>query len=295
VREGSGIADRAITSETTEEELVELLLGRAEGLRSSAQTDFVRTTLLDVDRLHTRNCTNVSFHIDTGEIVGLYGVVGCGREEVGRAVVGLHPIVRGTLTLRDKPFKPASPADALASGLGFLPSDRKQEGILANRPIRENLTLSKLSAVARSGFLKSRAERYATTDWLRRLGVKYSSTEHPIAALSGGNQQKVLFGRALFTQPTLLVLEDPTAGIDIGAKHDLYRLIRDYAKSGKGILWISSDLTEMLLLSHRIYAMYGGKIVDEIVSPGMASEERLLAAVLGRGGGAAASASARVQ
>ena len=294
LREGRVVATREVTSRTTEEELIELLIGRTAGLQSAAPIDLVRTGLLAVDCLRTHSCTNVSFHIKTGEIVGLYGVVGCGREQVGRALVGLHPILGGTITLCEKSFKPTNPADALARGVGFLPSDRKQEGILANRSIRENLMLSNLPAVARAGFVRRRAEEGEAAERLKAFGVKYNSAEQAITVLSGGNQQKVLFGRALSTQPKLLVLEDPTAGIDVGAKHDLYRLMRDYAKSGMGVLWISSDVTEMLTLSDRIYAMYDGNIVDEMETPTMANEERLLAAVLGRAGGMP-SASARVQ
>jgi ribose transport system ATP-binding protein len=184
----------------------------------------------------------------------------------------------------DAPFRPASPADALASRVGFLSSDRKLEGILPNRSIRENLMLSNLRAVARYGCIEQRAEREVTAALLSKLAVKHASAEHFITTLSGGNQQKVLFGRALSAEPRLLVLEDPTAGIDIGAKHDLYRIIRSHAERGMAFFWMSSDLTETLTLCDRVYAMYDGRIVSEIVAPSMADEDRLLAAVLGRGG-----------
>jgi ribose transport system ATP-binding protein len=184
----------------------------------------------------------------------------------------------------DAPFRPASPADALASRVGFLSSDRKLEGILPNRSIRENLMLSNLRAVARYGCIEQRAEREVTAALLSKLAVKHASAEHFITTLSGGNQQKVLFGRALSVEPRLLVLEDPTAGIDIGAKHDLYCIIRSHAERGMAFFWMSSDLTETLTLCDRVYAMYDGRIVSEIVAPSMADEDRLLAAVLGRGG-----------
>jgi ABC-type sugar transport system ATPase subunit len=283
MRDGRVVADRAVTRATTEEELVELLIGKAPSLRPAAPTRSTRAPLLEVTGLQTAGA-DVSFHIDDGEIVGLYGVVGCGREEVGRALVGLHPIIAGAITFGGAPYRPANPADALAKHVSFLSSDRKQEGILPNRTIRENLTLSSLRAITRFGWLEERYERQAANERLATLGVKYGSAENLITTLSGGNQQKVLFGRALLAEPRLLVLEDPTAGIDVGARHDLYRIIRARAECGMSFIWMSSDLTETLTLCDRVYAMYDGRIVSEIAAPTMVDEDQLLAAVLGRGG-----------
>jgi ABC-type sugar transport system ATPase subunit len=283
MRDGRIVADRAVTGDTTEEALIELLIGRAPSLQPAASVAARGAPLLDVVGLQAGGA-DVSFHIDNGEIVGLYGVVGCGREQVGRALVGLHPIRAGAISFAGAPFRPVGPADALAKRVGFLSSDRKQEGILPNRSIRENLMLSNLRAVARLGRIDERAERDAAAALLVKLAVKHGSAEHVITTLSGGNQQKVLFGRALSAEPRLLVLEDPTAGIDIGAKQDLYRIIHAQAERGMSFLWMSSDLTETLTLCDRVYAMYDGRIVSEIAAPTMADEDHLLAAVLGRGG-----------
>ena len=286
MRDGRVVANRPVTQDTTEAELVELLIGRAPSLLPLASAASARVPLLELAGLQTFSSRDVSLHIGHGEIVGLYGVVGCGREEVGRALVGLHPVTGGTITLAGKTYTARNPADALFAGVGFLSSDRKHEGILPNRPIRENLMLSNLGAVARSGMVQRRLERAKAAEQLKLLGVKFASAEDSIVALSGGNQQKVVFGRALAARPKLLVLEDPTAGIDVGAKQDLYRVIRQHAREGVSFLWMSSDLTETLTLCDRVYAMYDGRIVSEIVAPTMADEEHLLAAVLGRGGAA---------
>ena len=286
MRDGRIVANREVTRETTEAELVELLIGRTPSMQPAAPVASARIPLLKVSDLRTSGSSGVSFHVGDGEIVGLYGVVGCGREEIGRALVGLHPVLGGAVELTGETYKASDPADALARGIGFLSSDRKQEGILPNRAIRENLTLSNLRAVACRGFIQQRRERTMAAEQLRALGVKFASAEHSITTLSGGNQQKVLFGRALAARPSLLVLEDPTAGIDIGAKHDLYRIIRSHAGDGMGFLWMSTDLTETLTLCDRVYAMYDGRIISEIAAPTMADEEHLLAAVLGRGGAA---------
>jgi ABC-type sugar transport system ATPase subunit len=283
MRDGRVVANREVTPETTEADLVGLLIGKASGLPPAATVKSSSMPLLEVSDLRTSRSRNVSFHIGDGEIVGVYGVVGCGREDISRALVGLHPVLGGTVKLSGRTYKARDPRHALAAGMGFLPSDRKQEGILPGRPIRENLTLSNLRPTARGGVILPKRERTTAVQQLKALGVKFASAEHAITTLSGGNQQKVLFGRALAARPKLLVLEDPTAGIDIGAKQDLYRIIRDHRANGMSFLWISSDLTETLTMCDRIYAMYDGCIVSEIAAPTMADEEHLLAAVLGRG------------
>jgi ABC-type sugar transport system ATPase subunit len=197
-------------------------------------------------------------------------------------LIGLHRPYTGDIRLNEAPYAARDPADALARGVGYLPSDRGRDGVLPTRSVRENLTLSSLSAYASRGVLHPRAERPAAKRLLEKLKVRYRSPEQLITGLSGGNQQKVLLGRVLAALPILLVLEDPTAGIDVGAKHEIYRQIREAAAAGTSFLWLSSDLIETLTLCHRVYAVYSGAIVDEIGAPSLADEERLLAAVLGR-------------
>jgi ribose transport system ATP-binding protein len=285
MRDGRIVATQTIGPDTTEEQLIELLTAK----RLSPAPPPMRTAtdrpVLQVDRLETATCRDVTFHISSGEIVGLYGVVGCGREEIGRCLVGLYRAQGGTIAIDGKAHQPRDPADALAKGVGFLPSDRKQEGILPNRSIRENLTLSSLRQLTRFGFLRWPFEQTKAAERLAALRVKFGDAEDLITSLSGGNQQKVLFGRALAAKPRLLVLEDPTAGIDIGAKYDLYEEIRRSAAAGSSFLWMSSELLETLTLCHRVYAMYRGRIVAEIGQPSLADEDRLLACVLGRAEG----------
>jgi ABC-type sugar transport system ATPase subunit len=285
MRDGIIVAERPVQPDLTEETLIGLLTEKrvSEGRRASSGG----AVRLRIEGLRTANCDAVSLSVGSGEVVGIYGVVGCGREEVGRSLVGLHSRQAGTIDLNGRDFQPKTPADALAAGVGFLAADRKQEGILPNRPIRENLMLASLRRLKRAGFLNGAAERRLSRERLSRLRVRYASAEDPITALSGGNQQKVLFGRVLGSEPQLLVLEDPTAGIDIGAKYDLYEQIRQCAGGGMSFLWMSSDLTETLTLCDRVYAMYDGRIVDHIAAPSLADEERLLAAVMGRSPGGA--------
>lgn len=282
MRDGRIVATQEVTEDTTESDLITLLIGR---IPSNAKPTAARATsecVLRVSEFSSRICRDVSFQVEAGEIVGLYGVVGCGREELTRTIVGLHRPREGDIVVAGTKFRPRDPCEALKRGVGFVASDRKHEGILPNRNIRENLMLSSLSALTRGGLLSLKKEAEICDSQLHKLRVRYSSADDLIVSLSGGNQQKVLLGRALSSTRYLLVLEDPTAGIDIGAKHDLYRQIRESTAEGISALWLSSDLVETLTLCDRVYAMYAGRIVDELVAPTMADEERLLAAVLGQ-------------
>ncbi len=283
MRDGEVVVTTEITPELTELRLLELLTGRAISAEVNRTPPADSAPVLRVDDLYTDDdCRGVSLYVRPGEIVGLYGVVGCGREGVARALVGLVRPSGGSMTLEGASFLPRSPGDALAKGVGYLPVDRKENGILPERTIRENLNLSNLSAFASAYVINPRRERGPTLARLAKLGVRFGSTELRITSLSGGNQQKVLFGRATGRSPTLLVLEDPTAGIDMGAKLELYDQIKDWAADGMSFLWLSSDLVETLMLCHRAYAMYDGRIVDEFVNPTLDDEEAILAGVLGR-------------
>ena len=283
MRDGEVVTTTAITPDLTERRLLELLTGREVATEIARSPPAVGAALLRIDDLHTEGgCRGVSLHVGPGEIVGLYGVVGCGREGVAQALAGLRRPSRGSMTFRGARFAPRSPRDALKKGVGYLPVDRKENGILPERPIRENLNLSNLAAFARLKCVDPRRERAPTLTHLARLGVRFGSPEHAITSLSGGNQQKVLFGRATGPGPDLLVLEDPTAGIDMGAKLELYGHLRTWAGAGMGFLWLSSDLVETLTLCHRVYAMYDGRIVGAFDAPTLEDEEAVLAGVLGR-------------
>jgi ribose transport system ATP-binding protein len=283
MRDGRVVVSEPVTPATTEDHLLDLLVARKLDRPVAGARAVSEAALLSIANLRTTACpSGISLAVNRGEIVGLYGVVGCGRESIARALVGLEAPVAGSVELDGRKLAPADPTEALRHGIGFLPSDRVENGILPNRSIRENLNLSRLGEFVRLGVIAGRRERAMTESGLRRLGVKYASAELPITTLSGGNQQKVLFGRAVAAAPKLLVLEDPTAGIDAGAKLELYHQIRGWAASGTGFLWLSSDVTETLTLCDRIYAMYSGRIVAEFVAPTLADEDRLLSAVLGR-------------
>ncbi|NJP10601.1 MAG: sugar ABC transporter ATP-binding protein [Leptolyngbyaceae cyanobacterium RU_5_1] len=272
----------AVTDTLTEATLLEMLTGRRISIDMTRPAQPNTQPIFVVEDLHAPGCAGVNLHITSGEIVGIYGVVGCGRESLGRAIAGLIQPTRGTMTLLGQDYAPRHPQQAQSRGVGYMPMDRKEAGILAERSVQENLNLSNLNAFTRLGLLSDRQERTATIQQLNRLRVRYSAPDAPITRLSGGNQQKVLFGRAIVRAPRLLVMEDPTAGIDMGAKLELHRQMQELAERGTSILLLSSDLPETLMLCNRVYSIYAGKIVDELMNPNLQDEERILAAVLGR-------------
>jgi len=282
MRDGLIVAAKPVTKEMTEADLIALLTSKKPEELGRRALGGAAEPLLTVRRFSSKTCRQVDLTIKRGEILGLYGVVGCGREEISRAVVGLARGFAGNIELSGAVFGPRSPAEALARGVGYLASDRKQEGVLPTRSVRENLMLTRLRALAGHGLVRQQEEALLAKDLLKGLRVKYGSEDALITSLSGGNQQKILFGRVLGVGLRLLVLEDPTAGIDIGSKYDLYDQIRAAANAGASVLLLSSDLLETLLLCDRVYAMHDGRISAELNSPTLADEEQLLAAVLGR-------------
>ena len=218
-----------------------------------------------------------------GEVVAIYGVVGCGNVEIAHALAGLaggHGKL--DIKLQGRRFRPRTPREARKGGVAYLASKRS-DGVLGTRSVRENILLSSLPRIARRGGFVSRARELAEAEkLLKAYGVKYESQESPILSLSGGNQQKVLIGRALAAAAAALVLEEPTAGIDIGAKHAIHDLIRARAADGMSVLLLSSDLSEVISLADRVYTMYRGGLVKEYVRPQPHDEARIIADILGQ-------------
>jgi ABC-type sugar transport system ATPase subunit len=223
---------------------------------------------------------DVSFSLKAGEVVGFAGLVGSGRTEVARAVFGADPLTSGTLTLRGQEVSFHSCRDAVDAGVAMLPEDRKHQGLVMNGSIRENLTLPSLSALCRRGVLSRRLERQAANDLVEMVDVRGAGVELPISSLSGGNQQKVALGKWLHRPPQVFILDEPTRGVDVGAKRSIYDLIVELAAGGMAVMVISSELLEVRELAHRIMVMHRGRIVAELA--GDAGEEQILSAAFGR-------------
>lgn len=218
-----------------------------------------------------------SFDVRSGEIVSVYGIAGSGREDLGASIVGSHASPRAGVVEVPGAGQVRSIGEALKCGIGYVPPERRSQGLVLDMSVRENLTLSVLDAVSSWGIFNREAERGVAQNWISRLSIATPSPEKSIALLSGGSQQKVLLARALAAGGKILVLEEPTRGVDIATKAEIHRLLRDVADAGSGVLVISSDLEEVVAVADRVLVMRGGRIVSEQVNP---TQESVAAAAL---------------
>jgi ABC-type sugar transport system ATPase subunit len=221
--------------------------------------------VLAVEGLETKRLLRgISLDVRAGEIVGLAGLVGSGRTEVARAIFGADPISGGTIWVEGEEVRIGSPRKAVELGIALLPENRKSQGLLMGRSIAENVTLPHLELVSRHGTVLRRVERAHADDLIRRVDVRAPRATVPVNALSGGNQQKVLFAKWLLRRPKVLIADEPTRGVDVGAKRAIYELLQSLAAEGMAVLLISSELEEVLGLSHRVLVMRGGEIVRRL-------------------------------
>ncbi len=270
----------AAAAEETEDSLIRAMLGRpltaAFPERRPPEAD--APEVLTVRDLHAPPVEGVSFSVRAGEIVALAGLVGAGRTELARAVYGAPRPVAGSVVLAGgEELGGGGPRGRLRAGVAMIPESRKEDGLLLGRSVTENVSLSSLGTVSRYGFVRRRAERERTRAALERWDVHTSGYGAPVSSLSGGNQQKVLFARVLLCGPKVLVADEPTRGVDVGAKRAIYDLLVALAGEGMGVLLISSELEEVLGLAHRVLVMRAGRIVDELEGERM-TESAVLAA-----------------
>jgi L-arabinose transport system ATP-binding protein len=276
MRDGKLVAVRAARG-LTQGEIVRLMVGRELTdvfRRKPAVQDRV---VLKVEGIRSDWHKGIDFEIRAGEVVGFAGLVGAGRTELAKVIFGELPRTAGTITVdgRDAPI--SSPTSAIHYGIGLAPEDRKREGLILIRSVIENASLAILPRLTRFGFIQRGLERRIGSEFVRRLAVKTPSLDQEVGKLSGGNQQKVVLARWLAAKPKLLILDEPTRGIDVGAKAEIYRLIDELANEGLGIMFISSELPEILGLSDRIYVMQNGRITGELQGGEGVTEEQVLA------------------
>jgi rhamnose transport system ATP-binding protein len=221
----------------------------------------------------------ISFHLAKGEIVGVAGLVGAGRSELARTLFGLTPASAGRILLENKEVRIDSPETAISLGIAYVPEDRRKHGVISDFSISENTALAALPSLFPKGFRDRATEQSLTDEYIAKLQTKAESAHAPTGNLSGGNQQKVALARWLATQPRVLILDEPTQGVDVGAKSEIHSIIRNLAEAGLAVLLISSDLPEVMGMADRILVMSAQRIVAEL--PGSASAESIMAAALG--------------
>jgi ribose transport system ATP-binding protein len=224
-----------------------------------------------------RGASDIGFGIRAGEIVGLAGLLGSGRTEILHAIYGRVPFT-GEVLVDGKPVAIRSPADARRAGIALLTEDRKRDGLLFNLGAGANITIGNLGPLSHNGLVSGEQERNAILQGMRALNVKASSPQASVAHLSGGNQQKLLFARVLMRAPRVLLLDEPTKGVDAGTRHEIYRLIVDLADKGVALLVVASELEEVIGLCDRCLVIADGRIIDELPR-GEGSEEKVLRAI----------------
>jgi rhamnose transport system ATP-binding protein len=285
LRDGEHVATRRV-AETDRADLIHMMVGRRIDSLFPKRAAQPGRTLLELRNIVRRPVTNdVSLVVRAGEIVGLAGLVGSGRSELAQAIFGVTPATGGEIRIDDAPAAIRSVADARRHGIAYVPEDRGTQGLVRPMTVRENASLAVLSRLAHFGFIDRAAEARLGQDIVVRFAVRTAGIEQVAGRLSGGNQQKVVLGKWLAAQPKVLILDEPTRGIDVGAKAEIHRLMSELAAHGLAVLMISSDLPEVLGMSDRVLVMREGRIVAAF-DRAEATQERVAGAMMG--GGAAA-------
>ncbi len=281
LRDGETIATKQM-ADVDRHELIRLMVGRELSAVFPKRPVTLGETVFELKNLSSAEAgvENINLTIRSGEILGLAGLVGAGRTELARTVFGLTPADEGDILLNGLSLKINNPSEAIAHGIAYVPEDRRRHGVVLELPISQNMTLSSLSKISNSGAINFAQEREISKEYVEKLGVKTPAIFASVSTLSGGNQQKVALSRWLATEPKVLILDEPTQGIDVGAKSEIHSLMCDLAERGMAILMISSELPEVLGMSDRIAVMHGGKIVG-ILDREEATQQNVLSLALG--------------
>jgi ribose transport system ATP-binding protein len=264
MRDGRSVETRP-TAQWTEETMVQAMVNRPIDSFFPTQHSPLGAPVLAVQGPASgKRFANVSFAVRAGEIYGIAGLVGAGRTEVLKTIFGALPMTAGAIRIAGQPYAPHSPRRSLRSGVVLTPEDRKLEGLILTFPIKQNVALSTLNALARWGLLSGRAIQRLAKSSIDRLRIRATSANQEVRRLSGGNQQKVVLARAMSVAPKVFMLDEPTRGVDVGAKVEVYNLIGELAAKGAAVLIVSSDLLELLGVCDRIGVLRAGRLVGEV-------------------------------
>ena len=270
------------TSDLNEREMSRLMVGRV--INRSRKSQFIETqkVIFSIENLTTEDelLQDISFSLRQGEIIGIAGLLGSGKELLAKVIAGLIPIKSGHFVLDDEPFFPKTPKDTISKGITTLPADRSIEGLVLARDLSFNITLSSFNKFSKYGFMNKQEENRLSTDSAKAVNLKYVKLQQPAFSLSGGNQQRLMIARAFLTDAKVIFFNEPTQGVDVGAKQEIHQLIQEFASSGGSVVLISSELPELLVNTDRILVMSGGKITSEKVTVD-ATEEFLLEHMIG--------------
>jgi len=274
------VIDTKPVKEFTRGEMIAKMVGRPIENEYPERPHCVGETLLEVRSLNTRKLHNISFEVKKGEILGLVGLVGAGRTEIVRAIFGADKVHKHKIFIDGKEIKIKKPSDAKRAGIGMVPEDRKLEGLVLPFDVESNISMASLDKISKFGFINKSAEKALAEKQVESLKIKTPSIKTRVVSLSGGNQQKCIVGRWLETNPRILIMDEPTRGIDVGAKYEIYLLMKQIAESGGSIILISSELPEVLNMSNRVLTIYNGRITGEF-NPEEVDAEKIMEKALG--------------
>jgi ABC-type sugar transport system ATPase subunit len=278
MRDGHVIATRDV-HDITRNEMISMMVGRTIENEFPPRPEVAGETILEIKGMNTRKLRDIKLTLKKGEILGLVGLVGSGRTELVRALFGADKVARKSIFLDGKPVEVDSPMDAIKLGLAMVPEDRKLQGLLLGFPVEQNISLAVLARLTEHGFINSKEEGAVSDRQIKALNIRTPSGRTKIRSLSGGNQQKAILGRWLEMNPRILVMDEPTKGIDVGAKYEIYLLMKKIVEGGGSIILISSELPEVLNMSNRVYTVCDGRITGEF-DPVVASAEEIMAKAL---------------
>ena len=281
MRDGRHIATKPIAEVKDRSELIQMMIGKTVFEQYMPRERDCDDVLLQVQNLSNHKLQDISFCANKGEIVGFYGLVGAGKTELARAIYGADDY-HGEITFKGKKL-PMSPDQVIAAGIALVPEERRSQGLFTILTIRGNVPVMNMNKISRGGFIDGAREREVTLEYIDKLRIATNSTEKEAAQLSGGNQQKVVLSKCLFADADMLMLDEPTRGIDVGAKSEIYAIIRQLSAEGKTILIFSSELPEVMNICDTIYLLYDGCLKEQIRNGCDCDSERILHVVTGGG------------
>lgn len=279
MRDGQ-VIDTKPVEKLTRDAMIAKMVGRDMANEYPALPDTVCEPLLEVKNLNTHKLHNIGFTLHKGEILGLVGLVGAGRTEIIRALYGADRVKTKEIYIDQKAVTIRTPRDAKKLGMGLVPEDRKQQGLVLKFSVESNITMSALDRITKFGFVNRKEEQRIAERQIKNLQIKTPSAQTKVSTLSGGNQQKCIVGRWLELNPRVLILDEPTRGIDVGAKYEIYLLMNEIVKQGGAIIMISSELPEVLNMSHRVITISDGRITGEFL-PGNSEAAEIMDKAIG--------------
>ncbi|HEY2420762.1 MAG TPA: sugar ABC transporter ATP-binding protein [Neobacillus sp.] len=280
LRDGQFIGMKAV-SETNFDEIVKLMVGRQLGERFPERDAKIGQERFKVEHLSSKGSfEDISFSVHQGEIIGVAGLMGAGRTEIMQAIFGYRALDGGKVFIDGKEVSMKSPYDAIKAGIAFVTEDRKSQGLILDLSVRENLSITNLAKISKNSLISTKTEMSLVDDLIEKLHVKTSGREISVKSLSGGNQQKIVIGKWLGLQPKILILDEPTRGVDVGAKKEIYQLMNALTHQGVSIIMVSSELPEILGMSDRILVIHEGKL-SAVLDKSEASQEKIMQSATG--------------